>query len=680
MTKSERMGLAVVITLLLCLGIGCEDDSRDAILAQGPGFQVPGVDRSVAVFETDHEILRFREWTSNPNRSAFFGDLHVHTKFSFDAYAFGTLATPYDAYRFAKGEAIDHPAGFEIQLKQPLDFYAVTDHAMFLGVVEAAADTTTAFSKLDVAIPLNDMNAPDNRGIMSLLPRLNAFGTFIPGMLSGLRDQSIDREQVLDITRSAWRDTIEAADLFNDPGHFTTFVAYEYTSSSDDRGNLHRNVIFKGSDRIPAVPFSRFHSQNPEGLWDWMDGLREQGIESLAIPHNSNGSNGQMFKLVDWAGNPIDNAWAERRIRNEPLVEITQIKGTSETHPMLSTTDEWANFEIMPFRVATMMPSEPAGSYVRDALRRGLALERQGIKNPYDFGVIGSSDTHNAGESFDESTYVSKLGLLSNRPKMRGSIPLNAIEALVVGLAAPDTKKEVDGQSYIETATPTYGASGLAAVWAEENTREAIYEAFRRKETFATSGPRIQVRFFAGYGLSLELLDSPEGIARAYARGVTMGGDLEAESDGEPGFLLSALADALGAPLQRMQIIKGWLNAEGETFERVYDVACSGDAAIDPKTHRCPDNGASVDLSDCSYSRTEGVGQLRAFWRDPDFNPNERAFYYARVLENPTCRWSTWDAIRAGVSPRPDLAATIQERAWSSPIHYLAGGAPLSDL
>ncbi len=669
------MGVAIVLGLFL----GCSDGSEDSILEQGPQLEGADNPRSSEVFAVDEEILDFTRPLRNPDRAAYFGDLHVHTKYSFDAFAFGTLASPYDAYRFAKGEAIAHPAGFDLQLRQPLDFYAVTDHAMFLGLVEAAADQSSAFSKLAVAEPLHDLNAPDNLGISSLLPRLKAFGTFIPAMISGLQDQSIDSELVLDITRTAWRDSIAAAELFNDPGHFTTFIAYEYTSSSDDRGNLHRNVIFKGSDRIPAIPFSRFHSQNPEGLWDWMDGLRAQGIESLAIPHNSNGSNGQMFKLVDWAGDPIDNAYAERRIRNEPLVEITQIKGTSETHPSLSTTDEWADFEIAPFRVATMLPSEPAGSYVRDALRRGLALERQGITNPYDFGVIGSSDTHNAGESFEESKYVSKLGLLSSRAKLRGSVPLSLIESTVVGMAAPSASKTVEGETYIETATPTYGASGLAAVWAEENTRDAIYEAFRRKETFATSGPRIQLRFFAGYGFDEGLLDSPDLVRRAYAEGVTMGGNLEAKAGAEPAFLLWALSDALGAPLQRMQIIKGWLDAEGETSEMVYDVACSGGATVDPKTHRCPDNGAEVDLSDCSFSRGDGAGQLRTFWRDPDFDPSERAFYYARVLENPTCRWSTWDALRAGVSPRPDLPVTIQERAWSSPIHYLAGGAPLSD-
>ncbi|HIL81850.1 MAG TPA: DUF3604 domain-containing protein, partial [Myxococcales bacterium] len=319
-----------ISTLFACGG----EDEAPSILDNGPGAQRLRALLSEPVFETPTEILDLAPPASNPDRLAFFGDLHVHTTYSFDAYAMGTLATPYDAYRFALGEAIPHPAGFDLQLKQPLDFYAVTDHAMFLGVAQESGDITTAFSKLDVAKPLNGINDPDNMatGITAIPGRLRAFGTFLPRLLLAIvEDETLERETVLDITRTAWQDTIDAAERYNDPGHFTTFIGYEYTSSTDDMGNLHRNVIFKGSDRIPAVPFSRFHSQNPEGLWDWMDDLREQGIESLAIPHNSNGSNGQMFKLVDWAGDPIDNDYAVQRVRNEPLVEITQIKGTSET-------------------------------------------------------------------------------------------------------------------------------------------------------------------------------------------------------------------------------------------------------------------------------------------------------------------------------------------------------------
>ncbi|MBW2394432.1 MAG: DUF3604 domain-containing protein [Deltaproteobacteria bacterium] len=660
---SRRIPGSLLSVLLLLAPLGCSEPEAD-VLEEALKF-TPG-----PLFEKDDERLVLRP-PRDPDRRAFFGDLHVHTTYSFDAFAFGTIATPYDAYRYATGEAIRHPGGFDVQLSKPLDFYAVTDHAMFLGVAKAAADTSTAFSRFEIAEPLHDLNAPDNNGLLSLQSRLKIFASFIPAAMAEIRNGTIEDEAVLEITRTAWQDTIDAAETFNRPGRFTTFVAYEYTSSTDDRGNLHRNVIFKGSDELPAVPFSRFHSQNPEGLWDWMDGLRAEGIESLAIPHNSNGSNGQMFKLVDWAGNPLDDAYTRRRIRNEPLVEITQVKGTSETHPALSPNDEFSDFEIMPFRVGTMLPSEPSGSYVRQALKRGLALESQGITNPYEFGFVGASDTHTGATSDDESNFFSKIGLLDATAELRGSVPVSLVPSLFLGFAAPQQLKEVDGETYLQGPTETFGASGLTGVWAEENTRDAIYESFRRKETFATSGPRIRLRFFAGYGFGDDLLEAPDAVARAYADGVSMGSQLPAAAGEAPGFLLWALADPTGTPLQRLQIVKGWVDTEGETFETVYDVACSGGASVDPETNRCPDNGAGVDLSDCSTTGGAGDTQLRTLWRDPDFSQSDRAFYYARVLENPTCRWSTWDALRAGVSPRSDLAKTLQERAWTSPIQLL---------
>lgn len=660
--------MQIVSSLVLALSAGLivscgGGDSDESDPASPLNASVP------SVFEIQDEVISQTLPAPNPDRSAFFGDLHVHTTYSFDAYAMGTLATPYDAYRFAKGEAIPHAAGFDLQLKEPLDFYAVTDHAMFLGLAKEAADTTTEFSKHAAAEPLHDLNAPDNMGRMGLPGRLSNFAGFLPAMIGALQANEIEREEVLDVTRSAWADIIRAADLHNDPGRFTTFVGYEYTTWSGDMGNLHRNVVFRGSDRLPAVPFSRVHSGNPEDLWAWMDGLREQGIESLAIPHNSNGSNGQMFKLVDWAEDPMDDSYARRRIRNEPLVEITQIKGTSETHPLLSTEDEWAGFELMESRVATALPSEPKGSYVRDALLRGLSLERQGMTNPYAFGVIGSSDTHTAASETDESNFVSKLGLMSAAADLRGSVPYSPLLGTFLGIVASDTVVEVDGETYMGGSIPTFGASGLAAVWAEENTRESIYAALRRKETFATSGPRMRLRFFASYDFEPAMLEGVDLVTQAYARGISMGGDLPANEGTPPAFLVWALADPASGPLQRMQIVKGWIDSEGETHEFVYDVACSGGAAVDAETHRCPDNGARVDISTCAVSG-EGSAQLRALWRDPDFDPSERAFYYARVLENPTCRWSTWDAVRAGVPPRSDLATTIQERAWSSPIQY----------
>ncbi len=650
-----------------------------------------------SVFETETELLEREQAPSSitssktpTERKAYFGDLHVHTTYSFDGYAFGTLATPYDAYRFAKGEAITNPAGFKMQLSRPMDFYAVTDHAMFLGVVKAAADTTTEFSKKEFSEPYHDLNAPENMGtgLISILKRLSTFSTFLPNAIGQITSGELDRNEVLDVVRSAWSDSIDAANEFNDPGNFTTFAAYEYTSSSADMGNLHRNVIFEGTDQLPREPFSRFHSVNPEDLWQWMDDLRAKGVESLAIPHNSNGSNGQMFKLADWAGNPLDDAYAKQRIRNEPIVEITQIKGTSETHPVLSSRDEWAGFEIMPYRVATNALSKIEGSYVREALLNGLALERQGMANPYQFGFIGSSDTHSAASQNDESNYVSKLGLMSGTAEQRGSVPQTGLAGELgyqaMKFVGVGSRIRINGDIYSGGATPTFGASGLAAAWAEENTRESLYSAFRRKEVFATSGPRMQIRLFAGFSFDEGMLTQADGIERAYATGVTMGGTLlpstlssnmstEGEQSDElavPGFLVMASADTESAPLQRLQIVKGWIDAEG-THEEVIDVSCAGGASVNAQTKRCPDNGAKVDISDCSINAATGAGQLSALWHDPEFKPEQRAFYYARVIENPTCRWSTWDANRAGVTPRPDLPTTVQERAWSSPIHYL---------
>ena len=654
----------------------------------------------VNLFDTETELLE-RTVTAAANtdltektpseRSAYYGDLHVHTAYSFDGYAFGTLASPHDAYRFARGEAITNPGGYEMQLTEPMDFYAVTDHGMFLGLAKAAAETNTEFSKNPFSEPYHDLNAPDNFGtdIFSRFKRLITFADFIPTAVSGVFDQQIDRQEVLEITRTAWADTIDAADQFNDPGRFTAFAGYEYTSSTTSMGNLHRNVIFQSTKILPREPFSRLHSNNPEDLWDWMDELRSKGVESLAIPHNSNGSNGQMFKAVDWTGTPFDDSYAQQRSRNEPIVEITQIKGTSETHPSLSTRDELAGFEITPYRVATGALSQIKGSYVREALLTGLTLEAQGSKNPYQFGFIGSSDTHSAASQNDESAFSSKLGILSSTAEQRGSIPQAGFAGQLAyyGTQLAETLNptplgkslyvKINGDVYAGGASPTYGASGFAAAWAEENTRESIYQAFRRKEVFATSGPRIRLRFFAGYDFDATMLSAADGIQRAYANGVTMGGTLLAKQQADdnsssPGFLVMASADPNNAPLQRIQVVKGWVDAEGNTHEQVVDVACANGAEVNAQTNRCPDNGARVDISDCSINLDTGSAQLATLWQDPEFDPEQRAFYYARAIENPTCRWSTWDAIRAGIAPRPDLATTIQERAWSSPIHYLA--------
>jgi hypothetical protein len=613
-----------------------------AACGEEPGGQPdPGPAADAAPVEVPAEGAP--EIASNPYRNVYFGDTHIHTILSFDAYLMGIRRTPDDAYEFAKGAAIEHASGFMMQMKKPLDFLAVSDHAFYLGMMREISE-----GRIDHTL------APAIRGATTA----EGSGAAFQAVLGHLRDRMASGEEDdLDdrgVARSAWQEIIEAAERHNDPGNFTTFIGYEYTASGPETQNLHRNVIFRGR-QVPVQPFARLDSLNPEDLWDWMDANRAQGMESIAIPHNSNGSDGWMFAKTNWAGEPIDAVYAEQRMRNEPLVENTQVKGTSDTHPLLSPNDEWADFELMELKVATTQPSRAPGSYVREAYLNGLVMETQGGFNPYRFGLIGSSDTHNAAGSFEEDNYWSKTGLTDIEPYMRGSVPL------------PDSPP--DDPQYSQASSRFWGASGLAGVWAESNTRDAIFDAFRRKETFSTSGPHIRVRFFAGYGYADELLTDPDSVARAYAGGVPMGADLVADGGRAPKFLIWAARDSDSAPLQRLQIIKGWIE-DGEPREAVIDVACSDGGRIDPATRRCEDNGATVDLSTCQYSADKGAGELMAVWQDPDFDPAERAFYYVRVLENPKCRWSTWDAIRAGVAPNPNMHATIQDRAWTSPIWY----------
>lgn len=610
----------------------------------------------------------------NPLRDAYFGDLHVHTAYSMDAYMVGTRDNPDEAYRFARGAPMTHASGFEMRLPDPLDFYAVTDHAEFLGMFSAINDPTTEISRRPSSQPFVGVGTPE---------RFAAAGQALLAIITDpdQADEFIDEG----VMRSTWADIVGAAERHYEPGRFTTFVGYEYTSMPEMQ-NLHRNVIFRGGS-APDVPFSMLESMNPEDLWAWMDRARADGHEALAIPHNSNGSNGQMFRPEYFDGAALDAAYAETRMRNEPLVEITQIKGTSETHPLLSPNDEWASFELLPFRIATRILSNVSGSFAREALIRGVRFEQEQGFNPFRFGFVGSSDTHNASYAGDESDYHAKLATLDATPALRGSVPLDTtgengpldvhpcpetIPAAVSGESNENVARlwcGDDADSFAQTDNTYFGAAGLAGVWAQENTRESIYDAFRRKETFATTGPRIRVRFFGGYGLADVAPDVPDMVEGADAGGVPMGGDIAGRAEGAPTFLLQAARDARGAPLQRAQIVKGWVE-DGAAREAVFDVACSDGATVDPDTHRCPGNGAAVNLADCSISEDVGASQLTASWQDPTFDPAQHAVYYARVLENPTCRWSTWDALRAGVAPRPDFPATLQERAWTSPIWY----------
>ena len=653
LTNSRNARSLLLISALLPILLwGCSSETPDASSAESseqPGTKNPAnTAEETAAGSAPADAI--------PERNAYFGDLHVHTRFSFDAFIMGTRSTPDDAYRFAKGAAIEHASGFMMQMKKPLDFLAVTDHGLYLGMMPELADPVSTYADQPIAETIRKAtDVPGSRA---------AFAAVLRQLTSTRRSGENDPLRDKGVARNAWDEIIASAERHNAPGEFTTFIAYEYTKSADEFQNLHRNVVFRGSN-VPTDVFPAYDSQ-PEDLWNWLDEERAKGNEGLAIPHNSNGSDGWMFAKAKWDGSALDADYAEQRMRNEPLVENTQVKGTSDTHPLLSPNDEWADFEIMPLRVASTLESKPQGSYVREAYLNGLVMQASQGFNPYKFGVIGSSDTHNAAGSFEEDNYWSKTGVLDSTPQLRGSVPLD--------------KPGPNGEKYANFPAKYWGASGLAGVWAESNTRDAIYDAFRRKETFSTSGPHIKLRFFGSFTATG---DDPS-IAELYETAVPMGGDLpplpsrvppKAPSDPpsttvqSPIFHAWAIRDNDSGALQRLQVIKGWTE-NGKPQEKVFDIACSDGLEVDPTTQRCPDNGARVNLNDCSVTADRGASELKTRWKDSEFNPEQHAFYYLRVLENPMCRWSTWDAIRAGVPPRPDMHATIQDRAWSSPIWY----------
>jgi len=589
--------------------------------------------------------------------NAYFGDLHIHTGNSFDAFVFGTRRTPDDAYRFAKGEKIKHDGGYEIELEgPPLDFLAVTDHGEYLGVIPAMADPNHPLSQTETAKAAFGKDATDPQTTFQSIGV-----SFVLGQpIEDINDQAH--------MNSVWAQTVDAAKRHYEPGKFTTFAAYEFTAmraldpdaepGNAAAANLHRNVVFR--DTAPDQLFTTLNSINPEDLWKWMETQRTEGIDALAIPHNSNASNGEMFAKETYSGEPITEDYVSLRMANEPLVEITQLKGTSDAHPILSPNDEWSDFERYENYIgAAVKATVNDGDFVRQSLARGLEIEEAVGANPYEYGFIGSSDTHIAAGTFVEKTHWGKFPVDGATAEARNSVPPKGAKTWE-GAEAPIGRA---------LAASQYSSSGLAGVWASENTREALFDAMRRRETFGTSGPRMKVRFFAGNDLNAADLESAELLNKAYANGVPMGGNVEGNGLGEsgPNFLAWAVQDPLSAPLQRLQVIKVWA-ANGRLKEAVYDVACSGGDAVDPISHRCADNGASVDITTCETTAGTGAGELKAAWQDPEFDASQDAAYYVRVLENPTCRWSTWDAVRAGVEPNPDLPKTLQERAWSSPI------------
>jgi hypothetical protein len=477
---------------------------------------------------------------------------------------------------------------------------------------------------------------------------LQAFAEILREMSAGKVDPAFTDPA---ISRSVWQEIVETADAHYEPGRFTTFPAFEWTSNPAKR-NLHRVVLFRGSRTLPELAYSSFDSEKPEELWRWMEAQRAAGASLLAIPHNGNASDGLMFSLTDSAGNPLGASYNGARRVNEPLYEISQIKGTSETHPELSPNDEFASFELWDYTLSAdaERPTRRQGSYARRALLDGLALAREGKGNPFQFGFIGDSDTHNAAASNEEDNYTGKFAMEAEPSHRLKGLP---------------GQPPAQAQQVRE-----FSSGGLAGVWAEENTREAIFDAMLRRETFGTSGPHIRVRFFGGWSFSPDDLRG-DWAAAGYARGVPMGGALPAAPrDGRPSFLVFAAKDPKSGHLDRVQVVKGWVDAAGAAHDAVYDVAWSGGRTRDPATGRLPPVGSTVDAAAATYTNEIGEPELSAVWSDPDFDGALHAFYYVRVLEIPTPRWSTRDAVALGVPLPAGLPPSIQERAWSSPIWY----------
>ena len=438
---------SVLISVLAATVVACSDTGNVAGSQTASESRQPTEPPAQSVSEAS---------APGSERHAYFGDLHVHTTYSLDAFQFGTLATPDDAYRYAKGEAIKHPGGFDMQLDRPLDFYAVTDHGFYLGVVRAGADTATEISTYPAMESIHDLNAPENLTLESIPGR--DFRAWIGGFRKAMARSEPLKAEVVSIMRSTWADEVRAADRHYEPGKFTTFAAYEFSTTKEDGGSMHRNVVFRGTENMPAMPFNRLMSSDPEDLWNWMEDLREKGVESLAIPHNSNNSNGQMFELATWAGDPMTLAHNEKRLRNEPLVEITQVKGTSETHPALSMNDEWAGFEIDPYKAGggPLTIAKTAGGYVRDAMKKGLLLEAEGLGNPFEYGFIGSSDAHTGAGSYDETNFFSKVGLLDSTAVLRGSVPVSDDDLNALQLSDADDSAfyvASDGRRYLARNT-----------------------------------------------------------------------------------------------------------------------------------------------------------------------------------------------------------------------------------
>ncbi len=584
----------------------------------------------------------------------FFGDTHLHTGFSMDAGAFGARLAPKDAYRFARGEEITASAGERAKLSRPLDFLVVADHSDGMGFFPLIVGGDPVIMASQQGKKWHDMIFA-GQGAAAAIDIIQSFG-------KGTIDKEIMPLPGTRTFQSAWQQTIKAAEEANEPGRFTAFIGYEWTSNTGGN-NLHRNVIFRdnaarASQVEPFTTQAPLGSDNPRDLWKWMAGYEAKtGGSVLAIAHNGNLSNGRMFPLIEsFTGKPVDKEYVEERAKWERLYEVTQTKGDGEAHPFLSPNDEFADFETWDkgnldgsaVKTKDMLEFE----YARSALKNGLVLEQQLGTNPYKFGLVGSSDAHTGLSAMEEDNFFGKTTPQEPSPERMMKVFFD------------------NRQTGVKIMDWEVSSSGYAAVWATDNTREALWDAMQRKETYATTGPRMAVRFFGGW--EFEAADARERLPAyvGYSKGVPMGGDLKSAPAGKtPTFLVAALKDAIGANLDRIQIIKGWVGKDGKTQEKVYDVVWSGDRKPGPDG-KVPSVGSTVDIQNASWTNTIGAPELIATWKDPDFDAGLRAFYYVRVLEIPTPRWTAYDAKRFGTKPLPGTRMTITERAYTSPIWY----------
>ena len=581
-----------------------------------------------------------------PDR-VLWGDTHLHTSYSMDAGFFGNTLGPEEAYRFARGEEVVSSTGERIKLIRPLDWLVVADHGIYFGLADLLAKGDSVIQKDPTTARWYKMRQGTQEEGMQ------AFYEVVDSLARG--ENLVENPTIL---RNAWDTTLGYAEQYNEPGVFSTLAGYEW-SSAPDGNNLHRVVMFRdGADRVKQiVPFSAFDSSDPEDLWAFMQGYEDKTDgRVMAFAHNGNWGTGMMFGLEKIKGGPIDTAYAKMRSRWEPVYEVTQIKGDGEAHPKLSPNDEFADFGTWDKgdiggrnRVTEeMLP----GQYARAALRRGLEQEAKLGVNPFKFGLIGSTDSHTSLATTREDNFFGKNPAAEPAANRWDHVFMEG---------------ELEGTDYYNWETL---ASGLTGVWARENTREAIWDAFQRKEVYATSGSRISVRVFAGWDFTADDVERQDFADRGYAGGVPMGGDLTAAPAGKaPAFVIRALRDPDNANLDRVQVVKGWLKENGESEERIYDVACAdGRAVVNRRCERPV--GSTVNVADASYSNTIGDPLLTAFWQDPDFDPQQKAFYYLRVLEIPKPSWQAHDAKYYSIEMSDEVPMTVQDRAYTSPIWY----------